>query len=274
MALGASQALRISEGFAAVSSMILAAEIFSQRNLFAARGLLSWRIERLNHPVVSRFLVHVGLDVFFQTPTFLGFQAVRFIMAMTLLFAIVAEKSTWMLLLLMVLITLTSHFRASAANDGSDQFTLIVLIASCLAEIVGSPLAYRGACYFIAGEAMVAYSTSGWLKLAEPGWRDGSIVTGILGSSTYGNPRLHRLFATHARVSVVSGLAVAAGDCMLGVAAFLPPSAALLVLLFGVALHAGIARVLGLNTFLWAFCATYAPTYFVSSELYRMICGR
>jgi hypothetical protein len=271
MTIGSLQALRVSEWFVAVSSMILSAEIFKRKDLFADGGLLSWRIDRLSHPEVNHLLSRVGFETVFESRNFLRLQALRFVSAIMLLFTIGAAKPTCALLFTLVVLTLMSHFRASATNDGSDQFTLIVLIACTLAEAVGTTLAYRGACYFIAGEAMIAYSTSGWLKLLERGWQDGSIVTDILASSTYGNRSLYHLFANHRSIAIVVGLAVAAGDCVLGVAALLPPSITLLLLLFGVMFHLGIARVLGLNTFLWAFCATYAPTYFVSSDLHRLM---
>jgi hypothetical protein len=197
-------------------------------------------------------------------------HALRFLFASALLVTITAGRSSRGLLFVLVGLTLLSHFRVSATNDGSDQFTLIVLIACALGEAIGTPLAYRGACYFIAGEAMVAYSTSGWLKLLERDWRDGSVVTDILASSTYGNPLLLRTFANHRTLAHCAGLIVAAGDCTLGIAALLPPPVALVALVAGVVFHLGIARVLGLNTFLWAFCATYAPMFFVSSDLYHL----
>ncbi len=269
--VGAFQALRMSEWLVAVSSMILSAEIFKLKDLFGDRGLLPWRIDRLSHRIMNRLLTRVGFETVFESRNFLRLQSLRFVSATMLLLAISAGKSTCTLLFTVVVLTLLSHFRASATNDGSDQFTLIVLIACLLAEAVGTPLAYRGACYFIAGEAMIAYSTSGWLKLLEPGWRDGSIVTDILASSTYGHASLYHLFANHRFIAILGGLIVAVGDCVLGVAALLPPSITILVLVFGVVLHIGIARVLGLNTFLWAFCATYPPAYFVSSDLHNLM---
>jgi hypothetical protein len=271
MIFDARQALRCSEAMAAVSSIILSAEVFMQTDLFSDRGLLSWRVNRLTHPLIDRVTRMVGVDAVFRYQNFLRLQAVRLILAIALLLAILMGRSTSALLSMEVMLTLLLHLRCSTSNDGSDQFTLIVLIACMFAELVGTPLLYVGACCFVAGEAMVAYSTSGWLKILEPGWRDGSIITGVLATSTFGNRSLYRWYSEHAAMAVCSGLGVAVGDCILGIAALLPPSVCLTVLLFGFLLHVGIARVLGLNTFLWAFCATYPPTYFVSSTLYGFI---
>ena len=61
---------------------------------------------------------------------------------------------------------------------------------------------------------------------------------------------------------------VAGGDCAFALASVAPPTLCLIALGCAGLFHVGVARIMGLNTFLWSFAATFPATYWVSSVLY------
>ena len=174
-------------------------------------------------------------------------------------------------LLSLALVSLLFNLRCPEGNDGSDQMSLFVIVSTAIAELLSTTTCSTIVLFFVAGQSALAYGTSGFLKIRESGWRNGEFPTAVLATSTFGNRSVLTLFQKSRALRIIAGWSVALGDCLLAVAFALPPVVSLIILLFGVGLHIGIARILGLNTFLWAFAATYPAVYFVSNLLYRHI---
>jgi hypothetical protein len=263
--------LRGTETFVAVGSAIAAAEILNLNGALRDTGLLSWRLQRLSHPTMARYVAILGIDWSFQYPHVLGLVGVRLIAALLLIAANCLQWRVRPELLVTTVVTLLFTVRCSDSNDGSDQMSLILLVACSLAELIRTPFAYSAALIFIAAQSALSYGTSGFLKTRQAGWKNGEFVTQILATSSFGSRKLMRLFQHHPYLRTWCGRSVAYGDCLLALAALLPPLTCLLVLTFGLSLHIGIARILGLNTFLWAFVATYPAILFVSASIYSRV---
>jgi hypothetical protein len=263
--------LRGTEVFVAVGSSITAGEILTLKVALRDDGLLSWRLQRLNHPGIARLLAVFGIDRCFRYPEVLGLIGMRLIVALLLIAAIFFQWPVRPELLILTALTLLFTLRCPEGNDGSDQMSLIILLVSSLAEVIHTPIAYSTALIFIAAQAALSYGTSGLLKAQQAGWRNGDFVTEILATSSFGSRQLMRLFQAYLPLRKWCGRFVAFGDCLLALAALLPPVACSLVLIFGLSLHIGIARILGLNTFLWAFVATYPAIMFASASLYARL---
>jgi hypothetical protein len=69
----------------------------------------------------------------------------------------------------------------------------------------------------------------------------------------------------------VFGSPNAYGDCTFAVAVLAPPALCLIVLGCASVFHIGVARILGLNTFLWSFAATFPASCCVSTYVYTHI---
>lgn len=267
-------AIKMAGALSAANSVIICGEIWMLRANLCDDGLFSWRVNRLSHPMTTRFLSNLGIDRVFEYPGVLGLLLLRAATALAVIITVCTGRSSVIPLFVLTVLALGFHLRNSSSNDGSDQYTLIILVACTLSELIHSQNAYAAAAFFIAGQSMLAYSVSGWLKIFQRGWRDGSFAKGILETSSFGNRALLVWFRRYPAISVLGGIAVCGGDCLLGIAGVIPPSITMLVLAFGVVLHFGIARVLGLNTFVLAFCATYPCVYYFSTALYSRIFSR
>jgi hypothetical protein len=260
--------LRLVEAIVCVGVAIASMEMFFVRDILKDDGFLSWRVNRLTRPRLTRTLGLFGLDAAFDYPNVLVLIALRTAAAAAVVGAVALHLDTRAPLAVAVVCTLLLTLRGPQGNDGSDQMASILLIATLLGELVGTGFSRAAAVLFIAVESAFAYATAGFLKVPMKGWRDGSYVLDVLRTGSFGHPWILRTFEAHRPLAVVFGLGVAFGDSAIAFAAVLPPSVAAGLLAFGVILHLGIAAVLGLNTFVWSFVATYPAVLYVSHQLY------
>lgn len=267
MRLEAVTALYLVEIVVCIGAVVTTLEMLSIRSAFRDEGLLSWRVQRLTHPLVW-FLRRLGMDALLGYPGVLGLICVRLSSALAVIAAAAGGRSTTAPLAVLAFTTVLMTLRSSPGNDGSDQMTAIVIAAATLSEAVGTPLARSAGLVFIAGQASLAYATSGLLKVLEKGWRDGTFVSAVLTTSSFGNRRILALVKAFPAAGKVLGWCVGFGDCGLALAAVLPTCGTLLVLGYGVGLHLGISAVLGLNTFFWSFAATFPAILWVSAALH------
>jgi hypothetical protein len=269
MDFDAPTALHFVEFIVAVGATVTSLEILKIRSALRDAGLLSWRVQRLSHPLFVALTNNIGFDFLLRYPNFLVLVGVRLIGAVLLAVLAITNHSTLIPVFLVTFSTLTMTLRSPQGNDGSDQMASIVLVAATAAELIGTQFSKSAALTFIAGQAILAYGTSGFLKLKPAGWHDGTFVIDILRTSSFGNQGLLKWVEGKTFLAKLLGWGVVYGDCGLALAFLLPPPLCLLVLSFGVLLHVGIARMLGLNTFLWSFVATYPAIFWLSTSLYR-----
>jgi hypothetical protein len=150
-------------------------------------------------------------------------------------------------------------------GDGADQMTSIVLVAAALGApaFPGDVRVALGA-GFIAAQAILAYSTSGVAKLISPVWRDGTGLAGILSTIDHGTPALGQWLVRHPTLSKLASWGTIMFECAFILVLVLPPPLAAALLVAGLGFHAACAGLMGLNSFLWAFPATYPCLWFAA----------
>lgn len=154
-------------------------------------------------------------------------------------------------------------------GDGADQMASIVLIATVLvAPAFPGDVRLALGVGFIAAQAVLAYSTSGIAKLISPVWRDGTGLAGILSTVDHGTPALGQWLAPHPAFSKLASWGTITFECAFILVLVLPPPAAAALLVAGLIFHAACAVLMGLNSFLWAFPATY-PCLWVAAGMIR-----
>ena len=262
--------LHLVEIILAIQVLVSSFELLNVHYIFEDNGLLSWRIQRLNHSKVATLSKKLGLNFLFQYPNIIGLIVVKIVAAFCLPILILTNHSVIIPLVLITVINLLLVIRSPQSNDGSDQMAMIILISVTLAEIINSDFSKETVLFFIAAQSCLAYGVSGFLKQRKKGWHDGSYVKEILKTSSFGNKSILEFVNKYKVIGIVLGYIVVYGDCILSFSFAFPPSICLSLLSFGVLLHIGIARIMGLNTFLWSFGATYPAIYFVSLTLYNL----
>ncbi|HKO99587.1 MAG TPA: hypothetical protein VJU86_21590 [Pyrinomonadaceae bacterium] len=158
--------------------------------------------------------------------------------------------------------------RRVMASDGAEQMSTLIMVAAALAmaPVVNHP-PIMVAVWFIGGQGILAYIASGLTKAFSPAWRSGTAIATILGSEAHGHPYASRLLNTYPTIGIVTTRFVIVFECCFGLLLLGPTELAAAALLIGLLFHAACAVLMGLNTFIWAFPATYACVWIVSAYL-------
>ncbi len=254
----------------AIQVIISTGEMLKLYRIYKDDGLMAWNIQRLG-PKLAIDVKKLKLDFFCRYPNVLVVLAIRLLSAIILIPIILFHQSAVLPLVLITAINLIMQVRNSQSNDGSDQMAMVGFIALLLANFINTALSISIALFFIAAQASLAYGTSGFLKMQKIGWYNGDYVTDILKTSSYGDRKVLQITQKRKSVAKVLGFMVVYGDCLLSIAFIFPPGICIYILLFGISLHIGIGRIMGLNTFLWSYIATYPATLFVSYTIYAQI---
>jgi hypothetical protein len=253
------EALALVERIAAVAILISSLEILARPALLADTGLLSWRTEQLRARWLTHGALARGLDVSFRPPVVLWIVGLRAAAATVI---VVSPRPAGVLVCAVAAASLLLMLRNSYGNDGADQLGLILFVAVSLAHLRPSPVVVEAVLWFVALLACLAYFTSGAAKLAGRRWRDGTGLTGVFETETYGARAVCGLLRRHRWLAVGASWAVIAGESFFPAALVAPTPVAAALLALGVSFHLGAAAVMGLNTFLWAFPATYPAVWY------------
>jgi len=254
----------------AIQVITATAELLKLRREYSEVGLLAWQIQRLG-PKVSIYVKKLGLDFVCSYPNVLVALILRLLCAIAIPVAILFHQSILVLLFIITAINLIMQVRNSQSNDGSDQMAVVCFIALALANAINTDSSKSFALFFIAAQASLAYGTSGFLKMQKKGWYTGEYATEVLKTSSYGDKNVLEIALKRRSIAKVLGIMVVYGDCLLSLAFAFPPNICIFILFFGVFLHIGIGRIMGLNTFMWSYIATYPAILFASHAIYSLI---
>lgn len=251
-----------------VGVVVTSVEYLVNRRDYAEGGLYAWSIQSERRVFVRhRRLAAVARGVL-DVPGFLGVLAVRAASAAALVVAVArGGTANAPLLVLLVATTAVVNFRHTYGLDGSDQMTFVVLVSLAIYALApGGSAAGKAAIVFVALQACLAYAASGFAKLVSPKWRGGGAMFAVLNTESYGRRDVAMLLARLPRLSRVLNWGVVAFECAFPLAllggGFTTGAFAL-----GIAMHLGIALCMGLNSFLWAFVATYPAVFYVAQTL-------
>jgi len=121
--------------------------------------------------------------------------------------------------------------------------------------------------YFIAAQALLSYFAAGISKISNAKWREGSALQSILNTATYGHVRAAALLNRRPWLGGFVGWSVIFVELVFPVALIAPPGVLIALLFAGAMLHLGTAVLIGLDTFFWAFTATFPAIIFVHGVL-------
>ena len=260
----ASSCYRLSVVLVCIGIVINSAESLACDSLWSESNMLSWRVLSVRRGFVNGMLAALADQVFATRGTRLLLVS-RLAAAVLLMF--VARPAAAALLLFTLLVTSAAlHLRNQVSGDGSDQMTTIVTAGLFVSAVVSERFATIGF-FFIAFQAVLAYSTSGVAKMVSPIWRSGRAVPLILSTDTYGVPKVGSWLSARPVCGQVVTWSVIVFEIAFPLTLLLPEAAAMTTLAIGVLFHAGIAAFMGLNIFVWAFVATYPSLLYVRGLL-------
>jgi len=111
---------------------------------------------------------------------------------------------------------------------------------------------------FIAAQLALSYVAAGIFKLISPVWRSGEALPGILNTYGHGVAWASHVVGRRKWIGFAAGWLVMLFELIFPIVFVAPPSLVAVLLAAGFAFHLGCAVLMGLNSFLWPFPATYA----------------
>jgi hypothetical protein len=253
---------------ASTGVFIASVEYLTLNGEFADGGLFSWEVLR----TISRATLCLGTG------------RPRRVIAHSLFVPAVLGARTFAALLLVVLghnhalgtacvltilaASLVMYWRAPLGLDGSDQMSIILFVAVAIHKLFpGDFHIARASLWFIAAQGCLSYFVAGIAKVISPTWRSGEAVRRILGTRTYGT-RTAAAFVS-GRVGVCAALSwlLMLFECAFPLALAFGKTGFAVFAILGILFHIINAVTMGLNTFVWAFVATYPAIHFCAVSL-------
>jgi hypothetical protein len=169
----------------------------------------------------------------------------------------------------LLLAQLHYHARFAMLPGSADIVNLHGLLAVTVGAVGGSDPTVRGAAlaYFAATLAL-AYTSVAIGKLRVPGWRDGRYLVDAFRGSEFRFRPVASLLAPRPALARLGAWSTILLHLALGLAVLCPPPLLPWLLAGGVTFHLFVAATMGLNAFLWAFCAGYPAIVYMNRLLH------
>ena len=169
---------------------------------------------------------------------------------------------------IILLSSLFLAYQIRYGKDGSNQISFIILAGLAFTFLLplSSPFQPAGL-YFIAAQALLSYFAAGISKISNAKWRQGSALQSILNTATYGHFKAAAVLNRRPWIGGFVGWSVIVVEIIYPVALVSPPPVLIALLFAGAMLHLATAVLIGLDTFFWAFTATFPAIIFVNGVL-------
>ncbi len=253
---------------ASIGVFIASVELLTLQEEFEDGGLFSWDVLR----TVSRATLSVGtgrprqlISHPFFVPAVTGARALaaliliffsnNYVLSTACVFAIIAAS-------------IVMSWRAPLGLDGSDQMSLIIFVAVAIYKLFpGDVHVAQASLWFIAIQGCLSYFVAGIAKVISPVWRSGEAVRRVLGTRTYGSSRSASLVSGRYGVCVALSWLLMLFECSFPLALAFGKTGFAVFAVLGIFFHISNAVIMGLNTFVWAFVATYPAILFCAVSL-------
>lgn len=240
-------------------------EFLSIGKSFEKSGAYSWAVFRAIMPVTRNITLSKLMDAMFSGAR--GAIVLLSIRMLSLVFVILApiySVTFRVSLTVLILSILLLGWRKSFGDDGSDQMNMIILATTWLcAELIESELLLKVGLWFIALQSVLSYCTSGWAKLISKKWRSGEALWQVLSTGAYGVDWIGKFLQSKPLLNHLLSWSTMLIETGFFLVLLLPFPYAAMFLMWGVAFHLSNGIIMGLNTFLWAFLATYPAIIYV-----------
>lgn len=252
----------------AVGALVSALEELSRPDDMKNRSLFSWPIRRTGLRALNSDRFASVLQAF-EHPRYLGVVGFRAVAAATVLVAPASSRIRTAALLGLSGLMLVKSYRHTYGSDGSDQMSFITATVAGVAALPGLSPQQRGLLAgFLTFQSTLSYFSAGVAKLRSAVWRDGSAVTGIFRTKTYGDEGLYGFIRNRPWAAKALAWSVILAETAFPVVLVLPPLPRRALLGLAATFHVGNARFMGLNRFFWAFLGTY-PVVDLSADTIR-----
>lgn len=252
-----------------VGLLISTLEYLKKVQIFSPNGLLSWNVMQLKWTKENQKPFLKPFFKLFSVPGLAMLFLIRCLLITGLLFFPLQSTVGWILISLLGLSLLLASLVTHYGSDGSDQMSMLIIITLILCNmpaLASSKLRDIGL-WFIALQACLSYAVAGIAKLVSAEWRSGTAIKDVFSTKTYGSKKATLLLQKYPAANLFLCWNVIIMETIFPLCLFLPWPFALIFLVWGFIFHFFTAVIMGLNSFFWAFMATYPAIYFVNHQI-------
>jgi hypothetical protein len=253
---------------ASTGIFIASVEFLTLKGDFADGGLFSWQVLR----TISKATLSVGTGRprrLISHPSFVpAVIGTRTLAALILIVLGNNHALSTACVFAVVAASMLMYWRAPLGLDGSDQMSIIIFIAIAIHKFFpGDVHVARASLGFIATQGCLSYFVAGIAKVISPTWRSGEAVRRILGTRTYGTKASASLVSGRDGVCAALSWSLMLFECAFPLALAFGKTGFAVFAALGIFFHLTNAVIMGLNTFVWAFVATYPAILFCAVSL-------
>lgn len=260
-------AFRASAALLGVGQIVTSLEYLSIRREFGRGGLYAWPVLRLARPRRAARVARLR-DALFDRRGVEVLLVARLLLATTLLCLGAVPAVTTVAVIALAAVLLLFNARLPWGLEGADDVavhTALGLAVFAVCRALGAPSL---GLWYVAAYAALAYVTAGVVKLAEPLWRSGVALDWVMNLESFGAAPAAAFLAPRPRLRLALAWIVMLAEVAAPLAILLPAGGIATALAAGLAFHLGLAACMGLNTFVWAFAATYPAVLHVWAVLH------
>ena len=255
--------------FVLVGITLSTVELVYNWRSFQDNRLYSWKVISTLRYIKEGSTLHKITDWLLKYPNFLGVLFIRTLLILLLVVPGVWTFSEAPLFLLMVITSLLINYRSPFGQDGSDQMSSIVIIVLFLYHINPENLIVAQAgLWFIGLQSLLSYFTAGYFKARGDKWtKNPNAVYLIFNTATYGSKPIAGYLQNRQMIITFLTWSTVVIEVAFPLVLFTGYPGMIVFLGWGLGFHLMNALVMGLNSFLWAFLATYGAVIYCAMQL-------
>ena len=258
--MDAATALRWVTGLASLGVVVSTLELLVNHRMLSTSGIHAWSVIAPRFGSPDRAVLRI-----FRYPAFLSVLALRLVAASLLLVSLLTDLPTWLVAACATTV-LAGQLLQNARllqPQGSDNMEAIVWGTLTLVWLLHhDPSVASLGLWFLGIQACLSYWFNGIHKVSVKQWRDGSVFRFFVSHALFGLPGLAErgpLFQRLGRLAFQSALVI---ELLFPLVMISGPKWCWLFLGWGLAFHLINAAVMGINTFVFPFAATYPAILF------------
>lgn len=250
-----------------IGLIISSLEDIANRSIYSKTGLLSWKVSRHSSPFFLRGYFSKIFQLILNDQIFQYFLYLKLLLSITLLGLVMGGIISPLVITLLFLLMLLLPLRSQMGLDGAHQMNLVILFGLMIAALAGIDSEISSIClWFIAAELILSYFVAGLNKAFSPIWQKTHALNAIFSTKTYGHETLFRLITNNKAIAFALCWPMVCFELFF-VTSLYSVYLCLVFCVVGIGFHLFNAIFMGLNTFLFAFLATYPALFYCVAKI-------
>lgn len=193
-------------------------------------------------------------------------KTLGFIRAILSIILFLGYQPLWVEAGLIIIALILLHRFDGPYNGGSDCMSMLILFCLFLSHALPHGLAEEMPLSYLSFQLIYSYFQSGYIKLINPAWRNGSALCDVFAFTAYPVSEQTRAFAQHPRLMCAMAWGVMLFEFLFPLALF-QHLALCMAFLIALGFHLANAYLFGLNRFFWIWPAAYPIVFWFQENI-------